>query len=79
MNKTLRQNVFKNHTVSMAIMCLLSMAGIAALSYPGVLGSWGFYVLFLLCPVGHILIMWGIFPGREEALAKQRIVQVEPE
>ncbi len=79
MNKTFRQNLFKNHTMAMAFMCILPMAGIAALTWLGVLGSWGFYALFLLCPVSHILMMRGMHSGHQEVKVKQRIEQVEPE
>jgi hypothetical protein len=75
MIKKLWQNLFKNPTSSMGVMFLLSIAGIAALSYLGGLNSWGFYVLFLLCPVGHILMTWGMSSRRENGIEKQRIEQ----
>ena len=65
--------------MAMVLICILPMAGIAALSYLGVLGSWGFYVLFILCPVGHILMMQGMFSNPEEVKMKQPIEQIETE
>jgi hypothetical protein len=41
----------------MLICCLVPIAGIALLSASGVVGSWGYYGLILLCPLGHFVIM----------------------
>jgi tetrahydromethanopterin S-methyltransferase subunit E len=38
------------------------MAAFAVLSYLGILGSWGFYVLFLLCLLAYILTMEKMHP-----------------
>jgi hypothetical protein len=56
------RNVFNNHTFAMIIAYALPMASFAGLSYLGVLGSWGFYVLFLLCPLVYILMMETLHP-----------------
>lgn len=41
----------------MVICCLIPIVGIAVLSASGVVGSWGYYGLILLCPLGHFIIM----------------------
>jgi hypothetical protein len=45
------------YTILMVICCLIAIAGIAILSASGVVGSWGYYGLILLCPLGHFIIM----------------------
>ncbi len=49
--------IFKNHPAMMVIGCLIPLAALGALSYMGVVGSWGYYALLLLCPLAHILMM----------------------
>ena len=46
----------------MIIACAIPMASFAGLSYLGVLESWEFYVLFLLCPLTLILMMEKMHP-----------------
>ena len=57
----MKYNIFQNalyrHLFTMIIACVVLMASFAGLSYLGVLESWGFYVLFLLCPLVYILMM----------------------
>jgi hypothetical protein len=40
----------------MILCCALPIAAVLSLSYLGVLGSWGYYALFLLYPLAHILM-----------------------
>ena len=54
-------------------MCIFPMAGIAALSYLGALGSWGYYALFLICPLGHILMMRGMHSNSNNTMMPQQI------
>ena len=51
------QITINNHIFAIVITFVFSMASFAALSYLGILGSWGFYVLFLLCPLAYISMM----------------------
>ena len=60
-NNTYRSTI-NNHILAMIITCLFSMAAFAGLSYLGILESWGFYVLFLLCPLAYILMMEKMHP-----------------
>ena len=45
-----------NHSLLMILCCALPIVAMLSLSYLGILGSWGYYVLFLLCPLSHILM-----------------------
>jgi len=47
----------KRHTIIMLICCLAPLSFILALSSLGIIGSWGFFALILLCPVVHLLLM----------------------
>ena len=41
----------------MVLCCAIPVIGILLLSWMGVLGSWGYIALILLCPLGHIFMM----------------------
>jgi hypothetical protein len=56
------QSTINNHIFAMIITCVIPMAAFAGLSYLGVFGSWGFYVVFLLCPLAYILMMEKMHP-----------------
>jgi len=56
------RSAFNSHTFAMIIACAFPMASFAGLSYLGILESWGFYVLFLLCPLAYILMMGKMHP-----------------
>ena len=60
MIKSIFQKVKQNHFLVMVLCCVLPLIGIWELSSLGVLGSWGYYALFLICPLGHILMMRGM-------------------
>ncbi len=57
---TLYQKIKQNHFLAMVLCCAIPLIGILALSSLGVLGSWGYYALLLLCPVGHVFMMRGM-------------------
>jgi hypothetical protein len=46
-----------DHGLWMVICCALPLALIVGLSFLGVLGSWGYYGLIMLCPVMHYFLM----------------------
>jgi hypothetical protein len=56
----LLKRVKKNHFLAMIICCAIPLVGILGLSYLGLLGSWGYYALILLCPLMHIVMMRGM-------------------
>jgi purine-cytosine permease-like protein len=57
----------------MIIACVVLMASFAGLSYLGVLESWGFYVLFLLCPLVYILMMETLHPTFQKVKARNNL------
>jgi hypothetical protein len=60
MIKSIFYKIRRNHFLVMVLCCAIPLIGIWALSSLGVLGSWGYYALFLICPLGHILMMCGM-------------------
>ncbi len=56
MKVMLFDKILSNHLSLMILCCALPIATLLSLSYLGVLGSWGYYALFLLCPLAHILM-----------------------
>jgi hypothetical protein len=65
MIKLLLEKIKKNHALAMILCCGIPIVGIMALSFLGILGSWGYYALLLICPVGRIQIqMKTWFRGR---------------
>jgi hypothetical protein len=56
MKVMLFDKIRKNPSLLMILCCALPILAVLSLSYWGVLGSWGYYALILLCPLGHILM-----------------------
>jgi hypothetical protein len=52
--------VKENHFLAMLLCCAVPLTVIAGLSWLGLLGSWGYYALILLCPLMHIVMMRGM-------------------
>jgi hypothetical protein len=46
-----------SHFLMMILCCAIPIIAIVVLSSMGILGSWGFYLLMLLCPLLHFLLM----------------------
>jgi hypothetical protein len=46
-----------NHLLVMVICCAVPLVTIVALSSLGTLGSWSYFALLLLCPLGHFVMM----------------------
>lgn len=57
MIKLLIEKIKKNHALAMILCCGIPIVGIMALSFFGILGSWGYYALIIICPIGHLLMM----------------------
>jgi hypothetical protein len=51
--------ILQNHSLAMILCCAIPLVLFLILSLSGSLGSWGYYALFLLCPLLHILMMRG--------------------
>jgi len=52
-----RKDVWSSHIFWMILCCAIPLGAIVSLSFLGILGSWGFYALILLCPLLHFLLM----------------------
>ena len=74
---TLYQKIKQNHFLAMVLCCAIPLIGILALSSLGVLGSWGYYALLLLCPLGHIFMMRGMHSDLHYTKPSERIKEVK--
>jgi hypothetical protein len=52
-----KENIWGSHSFWMVLCCAIPLMGIIVLSLLGILGSWGFYALILLCPLLHLFFM----------------------
>jgi hypothetical protein len=43
------------------------MIGILVLAWMGVLGSWGYIALILICPLGHVFMMRAMHSALDDA------------
>lgn len=57
-----------NHFLAMVLCCAVPIGGIMLLSYLNLIGSWGYYLVFLLCPLMHIVMMRGMHKPQHETL-----------
>jgi hypothetical protein len=73
MIKSLLEKMKKNHALTMILCCGVPIVGILALSSLGILESWGYYALVLICPLGHILMMRGMHSNSEENMVPRQI------
>jgi hypothetical protein len=73
MIKLLLEKIKKNHALAMILCCGIPLVGILALSTLGILGSWGYYALLLICPLGHLLMMRGMHSNSEEHMTARQI------
>lgn len=67
MIKSIFTKIKQNHLLAMILCCAIPIVGILALSFLGVLGSWAYIALILLCPLGHILMMRGMHSNSKDA------------
>jgi hypothetical protein len=59
MKQSLFQKIRKNHSLAMILCCAIPLGLLVVLSFTGRLGSWGYFALFLLCPLMHVFMMRG--------------------
>jgi hypothetical protein len=59
MQKSVLRGILRNHSLAMILCCAIPLILFLILSLSGSLGSWGYYALFLLCPLVHLLMMRG--------------------
>ncbi len=65
--KSLVHKTHKHHILAMILCCAIPMIGILALAWMGVLGSWGYIALILICPLGHVFMMRAMHSASDEA------------
>jgi|GEM_PF-994416 hypothetical protein len=56
MKRFLLAKIKENSTLTMVVCCAVPLIAIWIFSSLGVLGSWGYYGLMLLCPLLHIMM-----------------------
>jgi len=64
--KLVLTKIRENHALAMILCCAILIVGILALSSVGILGSWGYLALILICPVGHVLMMRGMHSSSKD-------------
>jgi hypothetical protein len=62
----------KNPSLIMILCCALPIIVVLSLSYLKVLGSWGYYALFLLCPLAHILMFKNSHTKQAKEVVKKK-------
>ncbi|MBW2154638.1 MAG: DUF2933 domain-containing protein [Deltaproteobacteria bacterium] len=77
MKQFLLRQIKKNPGLAMVICCALPVGAVLGLSYFGVLGSWGYYGLMLLCPLLH-LVMCRMGHSSHHTAQNQPIAHSEP-
>ncbi len=78
MIKSIFQKIKQNHSLAMIVCCAIPLIGIVVLSSLGILGSWGYYALILICPLGHIFMMRGMHssPAKDSGM-QQSVKQID--
>ena len=76
MIKLIFNKIKQNHFLAMILCCAIPFIGILAFSALGVLGSWGYYALLLLCPLGHVVMMRGMHSGHQDSKVPHEIKQI---
>lgn len=61
----------------MILCCAIPLLGILTLSSLGVLGSWGYYAMILICPLGHIFMMRGMHSTSKNTTGQKRIEYID--
>lgn len=74
MKQSLFEKIRKAHSSAMILCCAVPLGLIVLLSVTGHLGSWGYYALFLLCPLMHVFMM----PGHGSSHDKERKLLPSP-
>jgi len=78
MIKSLFLKIKQNHIMAMVLCCAIPIIGILALSAFGVLGSWAYFLVILLCPLGHIFMMRGMHSSHAEQTVQPEVNEIEP-
>ena len=73
MIKLLIEKIKNNHALAMILCCGIPIVGILSLSALGILGSWGYYALILICPLGHLWMMRGMHSNSGDKMVTRQI------
>ena len=76
MIKLIFDRIKQNHFLAMILCCAIPLVAILEFSALGILGSWGYYALMLLCPLGHVLMMRGMHSGHQDPKIQHEIKQI---
>jgi len=77
MIKSIFNKIKQNHFLAMALCCAIPIVGILALSAFGVLGSWAYMLLILICPLGHIFMMRGMHSAQADSNIHTEMKEIE--
>lgn len=77
MIKSLFLKIKQNHFLAMVLCCAIPTIGILTLFAFGVLGSWAYFLVFMLCPLGHIFMMRGMHSSHTEQIAQPEANEIE--
>lgn len=77
MIKSIITKIKQNHFLTMVLCCAIPIVGILALSAGGVLGPWAYFLVILLCPLGHIFMMRGMHSSHAEQVVQPEIDEIE--
>ena len=77
MLKTTFEKIKNNHLLLMVLCCAIPILGFFILSFIGLRESWGYYALFLLCPIAHIFMMRGMKSCSHVRLSPEKPKQIE--
>ena len=66
MIKAIFAKIKQNHSLAMVLCCAIPIVGILALSAFGVLGSWAYFLVILICPLAHVFMMRGMHSNSED-------------
>ncbi len=77
MIKWIFTKIKQNHFLAMALCCAIPIVGILALSAFGVLGSWAYMLMILICPLGHVFMMRGMHSAHTDSNTHPEIKELE--
>ena len=79
MLKSTFRKIKQNHLLAMILCCAIPLVAIYVLWSMGVVGSWGYYALLLLCPLGHLFLMRGMMnhSDHHDAMAPEKVKEIE--
>lgn len=77
MIKWIFTKIKQNHFLAMILCCAIPIVGILALSAFGILGSWAYLLMILICPLGHIFMMRGMHSAHADLNTHPEMQEIE--